>query len=304
MGDHHHHSGHNSMGLAVVLNIAITIAQGIAGFLTGSLALMSDALHNLSDVLALCLSYLAQTFSGGKYSSKHTFGFKRAETMAALINAVSLIAVALFIIKEGIERFGVAQVIDSKIVIIFAILGIAVNWGSAIFLKKGAEKNLNIRSAYLHLLADALASFGVLIGGVSMALFDSFWIDSVVAIAISVAILVPTMKLLLASMKILMQFSPDNVDLALVEQEILKNSAISSLHHVHIWQLSDEEIHLEAHLDFRDNLPISDVSTIIEEIRSVIYEKFSISHCVFQPEHFHTHSLDLVSQEHCEVKKA
>ena len=153
---------------SIVLNIVITVAQIIGGIISGSLALLSDALHNFSDVLALAFSWYANKLSKKEASLNHTFGYKRAELIAAFINAITLIVVALFLIYEAAHRLFHPEPIQSAVVIWLALLGIFANGGSVILLKKEADHNLNMKSAYLHLLTDMMASIAVLIGGIVM----------------------------------------------------------------------------------------------------------------------------------------
>ena len=176
MGHHHNHDhGHHhyqvegkNLLFSIVLNLVITAAQVIGGLISGSLALISDALHNFSDVLSLIFSYVAHKLSKKKASVNQTFGYKRAELIAAFVNAMTLIIVALFLVYGAIERFFNPQHIASELVIWLSVLGIVVNGLSALMLKKDADKNLNMKSAYLHLFTDMLASVAVLIGGLLM----------------------------------------------------------------------------------------------------------------------------------------
>ena len=171
----HNHSilsGRNLL-ISIILNLLITIAQIIGGFLSGSLALISDAVHNFSDVISLIISYIANKLSHKKKQTIHyTFGYKRAEIIAAFINASSLIIVAIFLGIEAIKRLNTPYKIESDLVIWLAILGVAVNGFSVLLLKKDAKHNLNMKSAYLHLLTDMLTSVAVFIGGLLMKFYE------------------------------------------------------------------------------------------------------------------------------------
>ena len=172
MGHNHNHSHHHhevtdkNLSISIFLNIGITVAQIIGGFISGSLALISDALHNFSDVISLILSLVAHRLAKKKPSSVSTFGYKRAEIIAAFINAATLIIVAVFLIYEAIIRFTAPVDIASNLVIWLSVLGIAFNGFSAIILKTVADHNRNIRSAYLRLFTDMMASIAVLVGGI------------------------------------------------------------------------------------------------------------------------------------------
>ena len=210
---HKHEVKGKNLIYSILLNIIITAAQVVGGIFSGSLALLSDALHNLSDVLTLVFSLYANKLSKRKASLNHTFGYKRAELIAAFVNASTLIIVALFLIYGAVERFFSPKIIESDLVIWLSILGIAVNGFSALLLKKDAEHNLNMKSAYLHLFTDMMASVAVLIGGLLMKYFGWFWIDSVMTILIAIYLIVVGLDLIKSSTKILMLFTPDNIDM-------------------------------------------------------------------------------------------
>ena len=177
--NHNHNHSHGVEGknllFSIVLNLIITLAQVVGGIISGSLALISDALHNFSDVLSLVFSYIANRLAKREASVNQTFGYKRAELIAAFVNAMTLIIVALLLIYEAIVRFFNPQIIASNLVIWLSILGIVVNGLSVLMLKKDADKNLNMKSAYLHLFTDMLASVAVLVGGLLMKYYQCFW---------------------------------------------------------------------------------------------------------------------------------
>ena len=170
---HKYRSDHKDRNLliSILLNSIITLAQIIGGFLSGSLALLSDALHNLTDVISLVISYIASGFSKKKATLSKTFGYKRAEIIAAFINASSLIVIAIYLMFEAVKRFFEPQNINPDLVVWLSILGIVFNGLSVFLLKNDSNHNMNIRSAYLHLLTDMLASFAVLIGGLLMQFY-------------------------------------------------------------------------------------------------------------------------------------
>jgi cobalt-zinc-cadmium efflux system protein len=292
LGNHHHHdhSHHHQVEgknllFSIVLNLVITTAQVIGGLISGSLALLSDALHNFSDVLSLVFSYVAHKLSRRKASVNQTFGYKRAELIAAFVNAITLIIVALFLVYGAIERFFNPQHIESGLVIWLSILGIVVNGLSAILLKNDADKNLNMKSAYLHLFTDMLASVAVLLGGLLMKYFQWFWVDSVLTLAIAIYLLVVGFDLLKTSTTMLMLFTPSHIDVTKIISEIHKIEGVERLHHIHVWNLNDDELHLEAHLECPDDIKISEFNTILLQIEQVLFDKFQINHVNIQPEY-------------------
>ena len=206
MSHNHNHSHHEVGGknilFSIFLNIVITVAQVVGGILSGSLALISDALHNFSDVLTLIFSYIANVLSKKEASLDQTFGYKRAELIAAFVNSITLIVVAVYLIFEALQRFSNPQEIKSNLVIWMSILGIAVNGVSALMLKKDADHNINMKSAYIHLFSDMMASVAVLIGGIVMKLYQIYWIDSALTLAIAIYLIYVGYDLLKKSTKI------------------------------------------------------------------------------------------------------
>ena len=287
---HTHNHSHTDMKdrnllISILLNIVITTAQIVGGLISGSLALLSDALHNFSDVLSLVVSYVASKLSKKKASLNRTFGFKRAEILAAFVNASTLVIVAIILIKEAIHRFKDPQTIESNLVIWLSLIAIIANGLSVILLKKDSGNNINIRSAYLHLLTDMLASVAVLIGGILMKYYQIYWVDSALTLAIAVYLIWVGYDLLKTSTKMLMLFTPEHVDLKEVVREVNKIEKVKKLHHVHIWNLSDNELHLEAHLDLNKDISIIEFNTLLEEIELLLKEKFNINHVTIQPEY-------------------
>ena len=300
MGHEHSHkvlSGRN-LFISIFLNILITLAQIIGGIISGSLALISDAIHNLSDVISLIISYVANLLTNKKKQTlEKTFGYKRAEIIAAFVNAAALIVIAVFLAFEAIRRFQEPQVIDSNLVIILALIGILFNGLSVLLLKKDATHNLNMKSAYLHLLSDMLTSVAVLIGGFLMKYFQIYWVDAVLTIIISVYLLVMSWNIFVDSLKILMLFSPSHINVNAIIAELMKNEAVRNIHHVHIWPLNDHDCHFEAHVEFKDDIRLSQFDRICVELETVLIEKFNIHHCYFQPEYDRIESKEVIIQD-------
>lgn len=281
---HKHEVEGKSLIYSILLNLVITIAQIIGGILSGSLALISDAVHNFSDVMSLLFSLIANKLSKRKASIDQTFGYKRAELIAAFVNAITLIIVALFLIYEASIRFLNPQPIQSTLVIWLALLGIFVNGSSVLLLKKDAEHNLNMKSAYLHLFTDMMASIAVLIGGVLMKFFGWFWVDSLMTVLIALYLIYVSYDLIKSSTKMLMLFTPDHIDIKEIVREVHKIEGVNKLHHIHVWHLNDDELHLEAHLDCTFDIKMSDFNALLLQIEHVLYEQFHINHINIQPE--------------------
>ena len=285
--DHHDHNHGDLKGtrlaISILLNLAITIAQVIGGLASGSLSLLSDALHNFSDVVALIISYIAEKLTKKNYTAAQTFGYKRAEIIAALINSVSLIIIAVALVREALLRINEPVSIESSLVMILAGFSILVNGGSVLMLKNDSKENMNMKSAYLHLLTDMITSIAVLAGGLAMYLWQIYWLDSLLSLLIAAYLIYSSLGLLLKTLKVLMQFVPAGLNLQIIQKKVSALTEIKNIHHLHIWQLDDQIIQLEAHVDFVDDLPLSAVQAIINEIRDRLKDKFAINHVTLQP---------------------
>lgn len=303
MGHSHHHSHtHNhtkdrNLLISILLNILITAAQIIGGVISGSLSLLSDALHNFSDVLSLIVSYIASKLAKQKASFDKTFGYKRAEILAAFINASTLIIVAILLIIEAIDRFKHPKEIESDLVIWLSLIAIIANGLSVMLLKKDSENNINIKSAYLHLFTDMMASVAVLIGGLLMKYYQVYWVDSVLTFLIALYLIWVGYDLLQTSTKVLMLFTPKHINIKDVVRVVNKLPKVNRLHHIHIWSLNDDEFHLEAHLDFSENITLAEFDTILHEIEILLHDKFEINHVTIQPEFNKKDSKKIIVQD-------
>ncbi|MCZ6595558.1 MAG: cation diffusion facilitator family transporter [Bacteroidetes bacterium] len=292
---HHDLDGRNLL-ISIILNIVITISQVIGGIISGSLSLLSDALHNFSDVLSLIVSYIANKYSKKQASLNRTFGYKRSEIIAAFINAATLMIVAVYLVYEAIIRFFNPKEIESGLVIWLALLGIIANGFSVLLLRKSARDNMNMRSAYLHLITDMSASIAVLVGGLLMKYFGWFWVDSVLTILIAAYLIFMGYGLLKKSFKVLMLFSPDDINLEKLRDAISQYSEIKNVHHIHIWQLNEKETHMEAHIDFYDDILLSQFDVILDKIEKQLYIDFGINHVNIQPEYQKDDPKDIIVQ--------
>jgi len=291
--NHKHEHGHShshgdlkgrNLGIAILLNVGITLAQVVGGFISGSLALMSDAMHNFSDVLALIISWLASKLSKKDQTPSQTYGYKRAEILAALINAVSLIVIAFFLLKEAISRFSDPVDVQTGWIMILGGLSIVLNGLSVLLVQKDAQDNMNMRSAYLHLLSDMISSIAVVLGGLAMYLWDVAWVDSVLSIGIALYLVYSSWDLVKESVRILMQFAPPKVDLEEINKELQNIPEVNNMHHVHVWQLDDKQINFEAHISFKEDIRLSKVNEILHQVEHILNDKFDINHVTLQPE--------------------
>ena len=294
---HKHEVRGKNLVYSILLNLLITIAQIVGGIISGSLALISDALHNFSDVLSLGFSLYANKLSRRKASLDQTFGYKRAELIAAFVNAITLIVVAFILIYEATLRLFNPEPIQSTLVIWLAVLGIVVNGSSVLLLKKDSKHNLNMKSAYLHLLTDMMASVAVLVGGILMKFYGWFWVDSIMTLLIAFYLIYVSYDLIKSATKMLMLFTPDYIDIKKLVREVHKIKGVNKLHHIHVWHLNDDELHLEAHLDCSEDIKMSEFNELLDKIEHVLFEKFDINHINIQPEFKKIDPKDFIVQD-------
>jgi cobalt-zinc-cadmium efflux system protein len=284
--------------IAIILNLLITIGQFVGGIISGSISLMSDALHNFSDVMALIISYIATGLLKKKNTKSRTFGFQRAEIIAAFINASSLIAIAIYLCFEAIRRFSEPVTIESLWVIVFASVSILLNGASVMILHSEASHSLNIKSAYTHLLTDMFTSIAVLTGGILMAYYQIFWIDSLLTLLIAAYLMYSTWSILTESLKVLMLFTPPHIDLVEIRNRICTLTEVENIHHVHVWQLNEDNIHFEAHIDFKYNVTLEELNGTFNRIRQLLLNEFNIHHVTLQPELNMCNENDLIAESH------
>ncbi len=284
---HTHHNHHKVTGKnlfwVILLNVGISLAELIGGLLSGSMSLISDAVHNFSDVISLIISYAANRLSKKAATEKHTFGYKRSEILAAFVNSVTLIVLAVFIIYQAIERYINPVEIKGRPVIYLALLSVVVNALSVKLIEKDAVNNMNMRSAYLHLFGDMMTSVAVLAGGVVMHFFHIYQIDSILSVFIGLYLIRISWEIFRSSLRIIMQFTPEQVDLQKIVKEVCQIKGVKNLHHVHIWQIDEHDIMFEAHIDLSKDVKISDFEQILKQVKECL-SKFDIHHVTIQPE--------------------
>ncbi len=298
MGHHHHdHTAETTSGrrlfITMMLNFLITAVEIVGGVMSGSLSLLSDALHNFSDGLAIVISYIALRLKKKPKSPQYTFGLKRAEILAATINSAVLIAISLFLFAEVYHRFSEPHAIAGGLMMTVAGIGLAANVIGTLLLKKGAAGSLNIRSAYLHLLSDAVSSVAVILGGAAIYYWDIYWIDPVLTVLISLYILKESFGILRESVNVIMMGSPENVDLREIKKTVEAVDGVNNLHHVHLWRLNEHDIFMEGHVDVRD-MPVSSASLILRELEKELHERFEINHLTLQFECNHCSAQNMV----------
>lgn len=296
MDDHNHEHSHsesshshdvsNLSGKKIfwvtILNATITIAEIIGGILSGSLALLSDAVHNLSDTIAIALSYFANKIAQKPKDAKKTYGYKRAEILSAFVNSVVLLAILIGLIFEAFKRLQSPEQINGTLMITVAFIGLLANFISVYLLEKDSHENLNIKSSYLHLISDTVSSVGVLLGGIAIKIWGIVWIDPLITVLISLYILKETWHVIKKTVDILMQSSAP-LDYESIKKNIEAIEKVNNIHHVHSWMSNEKTIYFEAHIDM-DDMKISEVELIYDKIEHYLKEHYGISHITLQAE--------------------
>lgn len=285
-GAHHHdHRDFGSGGrllLVIIFNMIITIAEYIGGVISGSLALISDAGHNFSDVLALCLGYAGEKISGREKSGIYTFGYKRFEVLAALINALTLVIIGIYIFYESVERFLNPAPVDFSIMLPVAVIGLLGNLIS-IFVLRGGDHSINIRAAFLHLLFDAVSSVAVIFAAVLIYFTSNYWIDIVISFFIAVMIIWSAMGILKESFRIFLQGVPGHLDSDEIYNEIMKVDGVESIHGLHVWSINSKEVFLSCHIRMDESFAgVSD--SVIQNVNDMLMNRFGIGHTTLQIE--------------------
>ena len=265
-----------------LLTATITITEIIGGIVSGSLSLLSDAMHNFSDTLSIIISYVANRIGAKPKDEKKTFGYKRAEILAAFINSLVLTVISFFLIYEAIERFFKPQDIETGTMLIVAVIGLLANLFSVLLLQNDSKKSMNIKSSYLHMLSDTLSSIGVIIGGLLIRFLSITWIDPLITILIALYILREAIFILRESIDILMQSSPE-LDYESIIKEIVALDSVNNVHHVHAWRLDEKNIFFEAHIDIEDQT-LSSAQIILHIIEDLLKENYHINHVTLQAE--------------------
>lgn len=286
--NHHHHHHHNiddsSIGklwISIGLNLMITIAEFVGGILSNSLALLSDAVHNLNDTLSLVISLVARKISRKGVNEDKTFGYKRAEIIGAFINLITLVIVALFLIKEGAERFFEPQTIDGFTMFWVAIGGLFGNFITAALLFKESKDNLNLKSAYIHILSDGLSSVGVIIGGWLIFKYEWYIVDTILTVGIGLYILWHSYHMLRETIDILMESTPGEIEISELKKHIQSIDKVCGVHHIHVWRLDEKQILLECHVVILKN-DLTEMETIKQQIKKTLHDDFHITHSTLE----------------------
>lgn len=282
MGHIHAPASHDrAFAIGIALNLGFVIAEGIAGWYGDSLALLSDAGHNLSDVLSLLLAWGGSYLTARAATERRTYGLRRSSILAALMNAVILLMVIGALGWEAIARLGEPRAPHGMVVIVTAALGVVINTATALMFMRGRHGDLNIRGAFLHMAADAAVSLGVVIAGVLILFTDWYWLDPLMGLAIVLVIAVSSWQLLRESLDLALDAVPGSIDPVAVERYLGGLPGIDGVHHLHIWAMSTTEVALTAHLVKRDGR-LDDC--FLRRVHDELHDRFGIGHATLQLE--------------------
>lgn len=285
---HHHHHHHDvddssiwKLWVSIFLNLGITLAQVIGGIIANSLSLLSDAVHNFNDSMSLVTTLVTKKIGKKGATSSKTFGYKRAEIIGAFVNLITLVIVALFLIKEGIERFIDPQPIDGFTMFWVAMIGLVANLITAALLWKNSKEDLNMRAAFIHILSDALSSFGVIVGGWLIIQYQWYIVDTILTIIIGTYILWHCYHMLRETIEILMEAKPGNINISELTESMQKVDKVCGVHHLHVWRLDEHSTLLESHVVIEKE-DASQMEGIKASIKKLLHDEFDINHSTLE----------------------
>ena len=287
MSGHHHHTPESDRGLlgAVFINILLTLAQVVGGVISGSLSLIADALHNLSDATSLGIALFARAISRKPADKTKSFGYQRAEVIAALINLTLLITVSLYLVYEAVWRILEPQVVTGLIIVMVAGVAFVVDLVTALITFRMSKNSLNMKAAFVHNLADALTSIGVIIAGVLILLYHWYWVDTLLTFCIAVFVLWQSIIILPKTIHLLMEGTPENLSTEEIKASLEEAKDVEDVHHIHVWNLDEHRIALEAHVVVATN-ELQEVEIIKRKLKEILKERFQITHSTLEFEYF------------------
>jgi len=294
-GHHHHHAApdaatatpaarRRALLLALLANAGLFVVQIVAAVAFGSLALLADSAHLATDVVALGLAFVALRLSTRPASPRTTYGWERAEVLAALANAVLLVAASAWIVYEAIGRFSEPESINGVGVAVVGALGLVVNAGSAWLVARVSGENLNLRGAFLHLASDALGSLGVIVAGVVVAMTGATWVDPAISLAITALVLAATWSLVRDATSVLLEQAPRGMDADAIETTLLADPRVEAVHHLHLWSLGAETPALSAHVVLAGEPTLHAAQLVGNELRSALTVEHGIDHVTLELE--------------------
>ena len=271
--------GDRRLLLAIVANMLLTVAQVVGGIISGSLSLVADALHNFSDASSLLIAWLARRIGRQPADDLRTFGYRRAEVIAALVNLVSLVIIGLYLVYEAVWRIFQPQLIEGWIVVLVAGVALVVDVATAVLTWTLSKNSMNIRAAFLHNVSDALASVGVVIAGTLILLYGWYWTDTLLTLVIAVYVLYQASTLLPQTIHLLMEGTPEGLSVADVRAAMEDVEGVLDVHHLHLWQIDEHRSALEAHIVIDR---FEDTARIKDALKERLGKAFDITHSTLE----------------------
>lgn len=271
------------LALVVGLNFLITVAEVVGGLISGSLSLISDALHNFSDGIAVIIAWIAIRLDARPRTDQYTFGLKRAQVLAAVINAGALVAISLYLFVEAWNRFVDPHPIEGMLMTGVATIGLVANVLGTWLLHRGSKQNMNLKAAYLHLFSDAVSSMGVILGGLAITFYGITWVDPLLTVLIGVYVLRESLLILWDALGIFILRAPRGLTLEEIRVAIRAVPGVIGIHHLHLWEVAEHDIHFEGHIVLADQ-PLRDTEVIRVAIEELLHERFDINHATLQIE--------------------
>jgi cobalt-zinc-cadmium efflux system protein len=285
MAHNHLHSppdaGDRRLLVAVGLNLLLSVVEVAAGLLSGSLALVADAVHNFNDCASLLVALAARRIARRPSDQWRTFGYRRAETIGALVNLTALVVIGLFLVYGALHRLFEPQLIKGGIVVVVAIVAVVINLATAAMLHRVSKQNLNLRAAFLHNLGDALSSAGVIVAGAAVLWFDARWVDVAVTLAIAAVILWQSFPTIARSIHVLLESVPPDIDLRALIADLHSITGVVGVHHVHVWEMDEEHRALEAHIVVADG-QLANWAEIKGDVKARLRERYQIRHSTLE----------------------
>lgn len=300
----HAHAGGDQEGrgwrylVALALNLGVALAELVGGILSGSLSLIADAAHNASDAASIGVSYVAWRISKREPDKRRTFGYRRAETIGALINLTTLFVIGLYLLYEAASRLADPREIGGWTMVIVGAIAFLEDLAAVWVLSKN-RGSLNMRSAFLHMVADAMATVGVIIGGVLVLLFDVVWVDPVITAMIAVYIFIHGYREIRQAIALLMESAPADLNLDELVRQVEAIAGVEGLHHVHVWQPDETRRALEAHVAVSER-DLEKADGLKKQIKALLLDRYGIGHVMLEIEFAANvdHDRDVIGKEH------
>ena len=292
MNNHSHNHSHfgdiarqttSRLALSLILTLGFVFIEVAAGILGNSLALLTDAAHNLTDVIALGLSWYAIRLTSQPANARKTYGYHRAGILVALLNSTTLVLISLGIFYEAWRRFMSPPEVQADILIAVGLIAVLINLGTALLVRKGSEHDLNVRSAFVHLMGDVIATVGAVIAGLAIYFTGANWLDPLVSVLIGFLILYNAWGILRDSVEILLESTPRDIDVRHLVQDVMEVEGVMGIHDLHIWSIAQNLRTMSAHV-LTDDLPISSGADIQRRINEIVFHRYNIAHATLQLE--------------------